>query len=510
MQAESSALLELFGEAMIAEPSNANLREVFDKAAAMLRLEDQGWQPIFSGTGDTETEQFGLTLEQLKEWSGKLLESTVGAPWIGSGFRRRRDYIWRGGIRYGNIPSGGTQGKKNIKRIVDDPINQMNFFGDSARFAREKCLYAEGVAFWVGNEATKQLTAIPLRQIKDQILEPNGLGYAIAYKREWSERDLATGAVIDRRRWYFVNEFKHLRVKEIKVSGGQTEEVDQKHVIFDMHVNRATGLIYGAPDALAAYVWNGIAREATLDGKAMVKALATFALKASVKSKPAGENASMTLASTQGAGNTAVLGGANDLVPLASAGKGYDFSSLVFLVAIVATSLDLSVIDITASPGDAGSSYGAGQLMSLPTRLAMEARRSEHVEMDKRVLRWMGVEDPDVNFVPYDSGDETYRAIQSLILLLQSDTHDRQEIRDMIDDLLGRPNGTAPTEDKRPSVLLAKSLEKIKPKPEPAAPGADGANANAPQVASPNQGRSNGSGGQNGGNASNDIRRDGN
>lgn len=503
MQSESHALLELFGEALAAEPDSKPLQEAFSNAMAMLRNEDVGWENFVGGGYGDEGEQFGLSLENLKQWGAKIDESVIGAPWMGSGFRRRRDYIWKDGLRHGNIPKP-TQGKRNIQEIIDRPMNQMNFFGPTARHATEKRLYTSGISFWIGHDTKKDLTSIPLRQITDQILEPNGLGYAIAYKREWSERNLAKGTTEKKVLWYFVEEFKNYRVKEIKIGGGEAEPVSQDHVIFDMHANRSAGLVYGAPDALATYVWNSIVRDSTLDGRSMTKALATFALKASVKTKSGGQNAAMQLATTEGAGNTAVLGQANDLVPLASAGKGYDFSGLVFLLAIVATSLDLSVIDISASPGDAGSSYGAGQLMSLPTRLAMMARREEHVALEKRVLRWMGIPNPDVHFKPFESGEEVYRSLQSLVLLLNNGTHSRQEIRDLVDDLLGQPDGAVPTDDKQPAVLLAKALAKAAPKPAAPEPAADDG-ASAPQTASPNQGRSNGTGGQSG--AGNDIRR---
>ena len=534
--AQTLAVLEMFGEDMLQldEKSQAHLAETFSRVNALLQREDQGWVQLF-GSGDRvgEEGQFGLTLESLKDWSTKIRESIVGAPWMRAGFNRRQNYIWEGGIRYGNIPAGGTRGKQNIQKIIDRPSNQFHFFGHQARRAREECLFADGVAFWIGSERTKDLEAIPLRQITGQLLEPNGLGYAIAYKREWTEYNYRTGESDPHTRWYFTDRFVDMRVETLTIDGmaGPTrEDVDQDHVIFDQHANSSTGLVYGSPDAVAAFVWNGIARDAVMDGRAMQKALATFALKATAKS-PQSTNGALKLAGTNGAGNTAVLGQANDLTPLASAGKGYDFTSIRFLVAMVASALDISVIHMTANPGDAGSSYGSAQTLDLPTRLAMEARRAEHIDLDERVLRWMGVEAPDVQFKPFDAGDEIYRSIQGLILAYQQDIYTRQESRDMIDDLLALSNGSVPSEDQRPSVLLAKAMAKIEEEKADraadraladqkaaadaaakaqGAAGAPAANAGSgSQVASPNQGRSNGTGGaMNGGQSSNDIRRD--
>ncbi|MDF2691710.1 MAG: hypothetical protein K0S65_93 [Labilithrix sp.] len=507
MDATTTAMLEIFGEAMVGDPDPKHLAETWDRVRQIIARDDHGWIEFRGGNGWSDDNQFGLTLDNLKEWGKKIQPAVVAAPWVGAGFRRRADYILQNGIRYGNVPGGpkspATQGKKNIQDIIDRDGNQFHFFGDAARRQCEHSLYSQGIAFWIGNDRTKDLEAIPLWQITDVFLEPNGLGYAWAYLREWSEMDLATGERKARRRWYFTDRFASKRVGQIKVKGEpEPIEVDQEHVIFDMHANRATGLVFGAPDAVAAWVWNEVARDATLDGRAMQRALATFAMKAQVAGQDSGEATSVKLASAEGAGNTFVGGKDIDFAPLASAGKGYDFTSIRFLVAIVAAALDLSVIDITANPGDAGSSYGAGQLMGLPTRLAMEARRADHVEINKRVLKWMGVAKPDVNFVPFATGEEVYRSVQALTMELTNGAISLEEYRERLDDLMGRPNGTAPAYDKLHPVLLAKATAKAVPKPAPAASG----DASAPQTASPAQGKSTGSGDQ--GSAGNDIRRD--
>jgi len=513
MDAQSRAIIEIFGEATVGVDS-ADLKEAFFKVQALLGREDQGWTSIF-GAGADPNGQFGLTLLYLREWGWKIRESIVGAPWIGRGFRLRANYIWKDGIRYGNIPGsasvGGTRGKTNIQDLIDQPGNQRSFFGISARRQREEKLYSEGIALWIGNDSTKTLEAIPLWQITQELLNTDGLGEIMAYRRQWVHRDLNTGEGEERVAWYFTDAYADMRVPTIKVNGTD-EPVAMGYTIFDQHANRPAGLAYGSPDAVAALVWNGIAREATMDGRAMTKALATFALKASVKTKEAGQQGAIQLASPHGAGSTLVVGQANDLVPMATAGKGYDFDSIQFLVAIVAASLDVSVIHLTADPSSAGSSYGSAQTLDLPTRLAMEARRAEHVELDERVLRWMGVTDPEVSFIPYDAGDEVYRTVQSLIMSLDNDLYTRQEIRDLLDDLMGRADGTVPTDDQRPSVLLAKTMAQIQGAvvaTTDTAKNGDGVTktTTSPQAANPAQGKSNGTGGQGGGNASNDIRR---
>lgn len=482
------------------------LQEAFDKLMSMVNREDQGWIPIFGASGNN-AEQFGLDLGGLKQWSRKIRESVYGAPWIGAGHRLRYSYVWQNRIRYAGIPKA-KQGKLNVQKVIDDTGNQFHFFSTEARRQRELCLYADGVAFWIGNDKTKSLEAIPLRQITDQLLEPTGLGYAIAYKREWSEVNLATGQAEPKKEWYFTDLWEGPRPDDVlertptgrRKKGDEHVPVSKTHTIFAQHANRGSGLVYGAPDALAAYVWNSIARDAYMDGVTMVRALAAFALKATGKSTKGTQNSSIALASTQTAGNTAVLGAANDLVPMSSAGKGYDFASLTAIVSIMATALGVSVIHLTADPGTAGSSYGSAATMDLPTRLAMEARREEHAAFDTRILRWMGVESPDVTFKPYEDGAEVYRSVQALALELSNDAITLQEFRDFVDDLHGRANGTAPNDAERNSVRLAKALEKVAPKQT-------ASTASGTSTASPNQGRSNGTGGQSG--AANDMRSDG-
>lgn len=510
MDANTRYLSESLARALALNPENEFVRESFDRVRQLLDREDRYWA-LQWGSGDMRADEFGLTLSDLKSWGKKILPSVVGASWMGRGFRLRANYTWENGIRYGNIPGSkgsGTQGQRNVSKIIDRPGNQLHFFGKEARRKRELALYSEGVAFWKVHQATGDIETIPLRQITGELLDPTGIGLVWAYKREWTEYDITTGNSEKKTRWYFTDRFADRRVKEIRpAGGGDPVEVDQAHLIVDQHANGIAGLAYGYPDALAAWIWNNIARDATMDGVSMQQALAMFALKASAGSQDGEKSAALQLASPQGAGNFAVVGGPNDLVPLSSAGKGYDFESLRFLVSIIASGLDVSVIHLTANPGDAGGSYGSAQTLDLPTRLAMAARRDEHVEVDKRMLRLLGVKDPEVGFIPFNSGEETYRAVQALGLEYAGDTMSRQEYRDRLDDLQGRPNGTVPPEDQRPSVLAAKALAKAVP--QQSSPSGDaGAPGSQKQIASPTQGRSNGTGGQQGGNASNDIRRE--
>ena len=511
MTSETRALLEEIGTmvsdvqhltsedgTVSAQATTGVLMEHFDRLMGVLRKEDRGWSPLFNGNQNER--QFGLTLQDLKDWDSKIVESSGGAAWIKRGFSLRNTNVWKDGIRYSGLP-GGTQGARNIEKIVGTDQNQTHFFGKEARSQRERRLYTSGIAFWIGNDATKQLEAIPLWQITNELTHPDAIGEVWAYLREWTRFDLETGKSRQMKMWFFTDRHAYKRVLNIKSPGtNELIPVSQREVIFDQHANRPGGLVYGFPDALAAYIWNAIARDAYMDGTAVTDGLARIIMKATSKTKQGAQNAAMAYASADVAGSAAVLGGATDLAPLATAGKGYDFESLRPLVAVLAAGLDVSTTSLLADAGGEGS-YASAVTLDRPTRLAMEDRREEHVELDKRVLKWMGVDfaekhkDATVKFVPFDAGEEAYRILQGFHLTYANNGYTVQEMRDFTDAILGLPRGKVPEGDERPFGDLAKNA-------------ASAGGTALPQTASPNQGKSNGTGGQSGGSASNDLRSD--
>lgn len=454
-------------------PGTELIRESFDRVMAMLRRDDEGWSNPLFGSDPIQ----GLSLENLKDWGRKIRPSVVGAPWIGQGFRLRYSYVWRDGMQYADLPA-------SKKKLMDTAQNQANFFGVSARRKRELSLYADGVAFWIGNSSTKQLEAIPLAQITDQFLDPNGSGEIWAYRREWTERSLTTGKAKDIVRWYFSDLFVDKRVKTIKVDeGSQREQVDQQHVIFAQNANPMTGMAYGSPDALAAYVWNDVVRDSYYDGITMTRAMATFAFKASVGSKKAGEDGSLKYAGPEGPGSTAVLGVTNDLVPMSSAGKGYDFTTLRSLTAIIAASLGISNIALTADTAAAGSSYGAAQTLETPVQFAMEVRREEHVEFEARILAWMGAKNASAYFIPFASDSDIYRKVQAAILKWNTGLYSEEEMKAELSAILGDPTSTPVPK----GVMLPNNEKTVK---------AQQPKEQTSSTPAPDQGSSNGTGGQ--------------
>jgi hypothetical protein len=175
----------------------------------------------------------------------------------------------------------------------------------------------------------------------------------------------------------------------------------------------------------------------------MSDALAQFAFQATVASKKGASNAQLAYAEPAGPGATAVVGAADSLVPISSAGKGYDFGSGDALLAVVAAALEVSAVHLSANPSSAGS-YGSVSTLDLPTKLAVLARREWHAEFDKRILTWMGAKNPTVTFNSLNDSTDIFREIQALLLAWSSGLYEGEPIEKRVSDLLSILDNTIP------------------------------------------------------------------
>ncbi len=435
--------IEIQGKALEAQPTSVSeaqsiaktfTAEALDSVKAMLNREDAGWE-MFKG-GPQQGDDGGPTLDFLKMWSTRLRESTVGAPWLKRGLGLRTGFILQGGMHMGGIDeplptakrgAGRPNAKERAERsrsvrdYVDDPHNQRLFFGPVAMRKREASLYTDGICVWFGNDATKELRRIPLDEITDILRDPDDDAIIWAYRRKWTHRnpDFTTETRIE---WVFTDFAKQhevdaisFRVADSKDEAAQ-ETVNRGLTAFDMHANPFDGWALGVPDALPAWIWNGIARDAYMDGVTVTRAMARIIAKQVSASGKGAQSAQVQLAQAAPAGSTAVMAAGSDYSTLNSAGHGYNFSGLRELVALIATALSVSVIDLTSNPGDAGSSYGSASALIPSIRLAMMERRDEHTDLNRRVLRWMGATSPEAWFSPLTDGSEQYRQLQAITL----------------------------------------------------------------------------------------------
>ncbi|MBT2484755.1 MULTISPECIES: hypothetical protein [unclassified Microbacterium] len=475
--------------------AQAIIKEGLDNVRAQLALDDKGWD-IFRGGNARPTE--GLELSDLQRWAERILESSM-VGWMKKGFSLRSTYVWQGKIQYDDIPTEGRGKGTNVQELIDNPINQRAFFAPQARTRREKRLYSEGLALWVGEDSTKILHSVPLSQITDTMSDPDDESIIWAYRRAWSQRQ-SDGKYADQVRWYFVDTYKSEQLPTVKTDG-KDEEVAEGWTAFDMHANTVEGWKFGFPDALGAWIWNNYAKQMYMDGLDVSEAMATILYAATGTSAAGAKNQQNAYATPNGAGSMASIGGGNALSAMSTAGKGYDFSSIREVIAVIASNLDVSNIALTSNPGDAGSSYGSAATLDEPTRLAVESRREEHVELDMRVLRWMAgkgdaAKKIKVYFRTLADAAELYRKVQAVVLKWQQGLMTPEDAAEQIDDIFGVPGGYEIPD----GVLIPNNKNSLNRRDIDADSSGSGGGApsGGAQAASPTQGRSQGAGGDDG------------
>lgn len=435
------------------------LAETLGNAVAMLRQEDVGWALPGDGNGYR-----GLRLRELQKWSRDIRASLSGTelhapnPHMRNGLMLRHSFIWSGGIHYADVPGGdknkpNQRGKTNVQDIIDNLANQRLVFGHSARRRRESALYSDGLYIVVGNNKDKTLRPIPLHEITDTMRDPLYEDEIIAYRWTRFEAQIGvngkyTGGRTQKSYWVYVDWYDqslptHVNYTATEAINGPfmaslEEPVLRDYVAFDLHANRPDGAAYGSPDAIAALVWARIIRDLIMNGVKMQDALAMFAFKVTSPSAAGQRAQALELARPTVAGSAATMGGDNDVTPLNTAGKGYDFASIGFVVATMAASLHVSGIALSANTALAGSSYGAAKTLDLPGQMAMETRRREHIEFDERILRWLGAKDATAYFEKFTDESDEYRAVQSAMLAWTTGTLSPDGFRDELEIIYGR------------------------------------------------------------------------
>lgn len=471
---------------------------------AMLQAEDKNWTKVLGGgMGDVAN---GPTLDDVKLWSERLREA-LGNVHMQRGLRLRTNNIWSGNIHYNEdaLPKGSGR-KVQTKDRVHDPLNQRNFFGSQAHDERESALYTDGAYLVLGDPADWSLEPYSIDTVGAVALNPRRRDEVIAYRFDYT--DYSTPIPTQRREWHYTDLANARRGKPgfgIKVERGET--APDERVVFDLQVNTQVGWAFGVPDSLTAYAWAKVYRDFIMNGKVMSDAMAQFAFQVATGSKKETETAAARIAQPSDAGSTLI--GANTLVPLQTAGKGYDFESGRSLLAIVASALEVSVFALGSDTTGQGASATS---LDLPTRLAMESRRQLHIDYDRRVLLWMGAdaEKLEVTFSTLTDSADEYRELQALILALDSGLYEPDPIEKRISRLLEITGNTVPAGWLRPNnskTLEIESKAKAKAAPAPgAAGGEDKGDDKATSTASPGQGRSKASGKSD--DKGNDIRTD--
>lgn len=432
---------------------NAFLKEELSRVQAMFQVEDRGWTKLFGGLGEDDAP--GMSLAQVKEWAAQIQEYIVGNPYIKRGSSLRSNYVWSKSI---NIPGSAPTGKRGQRsKLVDfcnHPKTKEYLLSAQANDEMERSAFATGAYLLIGNDSTGTIDhPVPITEVTNFMTNPDYSGEVWAYLREWDSMNPATGEKKLEKRWYYTDRVpKTDRRDSIKV-GADNIKVDKSKTIFDVTFNSQVGWPLGIPDAVAAIVWARIYSEMVNHGKVMTESLAKFAFKVVQNTQQGAKNVGVKT-SQGGAGQTGVVGANNDLVPLSSAGKTYDFQGLQAIIAAVATSLEVSVVHLTSDPGSAGSSYGSASNLDLPTKKSVITRQNLWESYIARILKWATGETVAVDFPPLD--DDIYRAVQSLVLLWDTGTVHPDELRDSIVEL----GGILDKHGKAPEGILTPNNEK--------------------------------------------------
>jgi len=398
-----------------------------------LLMDNRGWAALNTLADDDE----GPTLTQLQE-SSKQLQNLVGLNGlVKRGLKLRTNNVWSGGIHYGNI-EGAKQGKgTNVQKRIDDPINQDQFFGSSARERRESCLYTDSMALWIGDDNNFTLQELPISRITADLRNPKNPSQVWAYRHTYKSYKPGVKEARMESEWVFTNLHAARRTEWVPYDGNNEKVNETARIFGSTPVNGVTGWAYGVPDALPMVAWVRMYVEFIQSGKIMSDSMAKLAYVAKVNSQAGADSASMKIGG-RGTGGTALVGAANDLTALSTAGKGYDFSSGRPLAALAATSIEVSVISILSDPSAAGSSYGASKTLSGPEKDATMSRRQFHKQIDREVLIWMGAKDPEIWFDSLDDETAQYRRTQAVMLKWSSGLYEPEQIKKQLEDIWGR------------------------------------------------------------------------
>lgn len=480
------------------QATNATLVERLQDVQLMFQLEDRGWELLLGGLARDKTP--GLDLDQLKEISEKIQSYIVGNPIIKRGTELRASYIWSKGVNIPGVNADPSRpGRKSeVERFYRDAKTKRYLTSAESHLEKERAAVSAGEYLLVGDDRNKKIIhPIPLSEIDGILVNPDYTGEVWAYKRKWSSLN-SKGETETKSFWYYTDRYEGKRETGFG-EGVSRVGVAPERTVIDQTFNSQVGWPLGIPDGLAAIVWARIYTELMTHGKIMTEALAKFAMKVTVNSKNGASNVGLKLANSGGTAQTAALGAGNDLVPLSSAGRAYDFDGIRAVAAQVATALEVSIVHLLSDPGAAGSSYGSASNLDLPTKRAMVSRQNVWAEYLQRVIKWATGRDVVVTFPGLDDPDP-YREVQIKAVAWNTGLVHADEARPAILELAGMPE----LHTKAPEGVLIPNNEKSLARKD-----IDTDGGGTPTTgSSPDQGVSNGGGGTPG-DVKNDLRSDG-
>ena len=414
-------------QAQIAE--NELLRESYSSMAqAILAFDDAGWNTAgASGSGD------GFTLQEIQDAAKRIRESTEGNPLLKRGCGLRTSYIFGRGVSFSDQPP-------RIQKYIQDPRNQDVLFSPEAQAVNERANFTDGQFFLLANVATKQFQRIPFAEITAVVTDPDDAERVRYIRRTWTSKvqELSSGSAKEtiKQVWYPVDTYTPENGRY--VASIQGNPVDVKYRMFNFHVNRRVGQVWGVPDAFPALPWAHAYNEYLKDGSRMLKALSMFAWQLKSKTKGGATNAAAAIAQPKTAGSVAVTGADMELSSMPR-GNSINLVDGRPLGSMVASALEVSVVALLSDPGTSGA-YGTAQTLDVPTVKAMESRQQSWILFYKRVMAFLGAKTDalDVNF-PKIETEPSQRLTQALALAYEGKAIWQDEYRAAIIETLDIP-----------------------------------------------------------------------
>lgn len=406
---------------------NELLRESYaSMAQAVLAFDDNGWNDISAATADD-----GFALGDLKDAAARIRELSEGNPLLKRGSALRTSYVFGKGVSFGILPT-------RFQKYIDDQKNQDVLFSSEAQTINERSHFTDGQFFVLGDITTKTFQRIPFTEITGAVTNPDNPEEIWYYKRTWTRKAQDLGGTNSRDEekniWYPSDTYLPLNGRYVARIGD--DAVDAKFRMFASRVNRRAGRIWGVPDAMPAVPWAHAYNEFLKDGSRMLKALSMFAWQLKSKTKTGVQNAAAAIATPGAAGSTAVLGADMELSSMPRAGS-VDLTDGRPLGSMVASALEVSVVALLSDPGTSGA-YGTAQTLDVPTLKAMEARQAIWTNFYKRVLVFMGIKDPQVNWAKIES-EPSQRLMQALALARETGAIWEDEYREAVIETLDIP-----------------------------------------------------------------------
>jgi hypothetical protein len=406
---------------------NELLKESYaSMAAAVLAFDDKGWNDVSVAAGTA-----GFVLQELKDAAARIREMSEGNPLLKRGSALRSSYVFGKGVSFGILPS-------RFQKFVDDQKNQDVLFSTEAQTINERSHFTDGQFFVLGDITTKTFQRIPFSEISAVVTNPDNPEELWYYRRSWTRKAQDLGGTNSRDEeinvWYPADTYVPLNGRYVSKIGDYS--VNVKFRMFASRVNRRAGTIWGVPDAMPAVPWAHAYNEFLKDGSRMLKALSMFAWQLKSKTKAGVTNAAAAIATPGASGSTAVLGSDMELSSMPRAGS-IDLTDGRPLGSMVASALEVSVVALLSDPGTSGA-YGTAQTLDVPTLKAMEARQAIWTNFYRRILFFMGIKEPYINWPKIES-EPSQRLMQALALARETNAIWDDEYRDAVIETLDIP-----------------------------------------------------------------------